>query len=78
MRMMASSTGSRVRARPAVPRTAQAIAPRRTSFGGGREVTRDGGYEFFELDDSVVNAEVSEVLRRFLPCVLPGRFGEDE
>ena len=46
--------------------------------GGGREATRDGGYEFYETDDSVVSAEVSDVLRRFLPRVFPGRFDEDE
>ena len=47
-------------------------------LGGGREATRDGGYEFYETDDSVVSAEVSDVLRRFLPRVFPGRFDEDE
>ena len=45
--------------------------------GGGREAKRDGKYEFYETDDSVVDAEVGEVLRRFLPSVFPGKFDSD-
>lgn len=43
-------------------------------LGGGREATQDGGYEFYEADDSVVNPEVGAVLRRFLPAIFPGKF----
>ena len=45
--------------------------------GGGREAKRDGKYEFYETDDSVVDAEVGEVLRKFLPSVFPGKFDSD-
>ncbi|EKM50832.1 uncharacterized protein PHACADRAFT_264345 [Phanerochaete carnosa HHB-10118-sp] len=45
-------------------------------LGGGREATQNGGYEFHEIDDSVVNPEVSTVLRRFLPAVFPDKFDE--
>ena len=33
-------------------------------------------HEFYETDDSVVNPEVSAVLRQFLPRVFPGKFDE--
>lgn len=46
-------------------------------LGGGREATKDRGYEFYEVDDSVVNPEVSGVLRKFLPAVFPGKFDEN-
>ena len=46
-------------------------------LGGGREATQDRGYEFYQVDDSVVNPEVGAVLRRFLPAVFPGKFEED-
>ena len=46
-------------------------------LGGGREATRDHGFEFYQVDDSVVNPEVGAVLRRFLPAVFPGKFDED-
>ena len=45
-------------------------------LGGGREATQGGGYEFYEVDDSVVNPEVGAVLRKFLPAVFPGKFDE--
>ncbi|EKM50830.1 uncharacterized protein PHACADRAFT_200761 [Phanerochaete carnosa HHB-10118-sp] len=45
-------------------------------LGGGREATKDSGYEFYETDDSVVNPEVGRVLRAFLPRVFPGKFDE--
>lgn len=45
-------------------------------LGGGREATKDRGYEFYDIDDSVVNSEVSGVLRKFLPAVFPGKFDE--
>jgi glycine/D-amino acid oxidase-like deaminating enzyme len=47
-------------------------------LGGGREATQDRGYEFYESDDSVVNAEVGAVLRQFLPAVFPGKFDSDK
>ncbi|GJE98599.1 FAD dependent oxidoreductase [Phanerochaete sordida] len=46
-------------------------------LGGGREATKDRGFEFYQADDSEVNPEVGAVLRRFLPVVFPGKFDED-
>lgn len=46
-------------------------------LGGGREVMKDGRYENYETDDSVVVPEVGAVLRKFLPAVFPGRFEEE-
>lgn len=46
-------------------------------LGGGREATKDRGFEFYQADDSVVNPEVGDALRRFLPVVFPGKFDEN-
>lgn len=43
-------------------------------LGGGREAAQGKGYEFYEVDDSVVNTDVGKVLRSFLPVVFPGKF----
>ena len=43
-------------------------------LGGGREAAKDGRFEFYTVDDSVVNESVGEVIRGFLPAVFPGRF----
>lgn len=45
--------------------------------GGGREAAQGKGYEFYEVDDSVVNTDVGKVLRSFLPVVFPGKFEND-
>ncbi|TDL26499.1 FAD dependent oxidoreductase [Rickenella mellea] len=42
-------------------------------LGGGREVTSPK-FELYEVDDSVVNKDISDVLRKFLPAVFPGKF----
>ena len=44
-------------------------------LGGGRE-TAVPQYELYEADDSVCSERVSGALRRFLPCVFPGKFEE--
>ncbi|KAI0091391.1 DAO-domain-containing protein [Irpex rosettiformis] len=43
-------------------------------LGGGREAAKNGKFEFYTVDDSVVNPEVGKVVRGFLPAVFPGRF----
>lgn len=43
-------------------------------LGGGTE--RAEGYGMYETDDSVLDEEISRVLRKFLPAVFPGRFEE--
>ncbi|KAI0940977.1 hypothetical protein AcV7_003206 [Taiwanofungus camphoratus] len=42
-------------------------------LGGGREVANPA-FELYVEDDSIVNSEVGEVLRKFLPSVFPGKF----
>lgn len=42
-------------------------------LGGGRETVKPR-YELYEVDDSVCNAEIGRIMRRFLPSVLPGRY----
>ena len=44
-------------------------------LGGGRE-SAGPSFETFESDDSVLNAKVGSILRRFLPAVFPGKYAE--
>ena len=46
-------------------------------LGGGREALREKGYGMYNTNDEVLDPEVSELLRRFLPTVLPGKFGTE-
>ena len=46
-------------------------------LGGAREATKGRGFEFYEVDDSVVHPEVSASLRKFLPAVFPAFFQPD-
>ncbi|CAL1713984.1 unnamed protein product [Somion occarium] len=41
-------------------------------LGGGREVKPQ--FQFYEIDDSIIDKEVGKALRAFLPAVFPGRF----
>ena len=44
-------------------------------LGGAREeATKDKGYEFYVTDDSVINPNISKILKKFLPAVFPGKF----
>ena len=45
-------------------------------LGGGREATKDTGYEYYETNDAAINENVSGVLRKFLPSVIPTVFPE--
>jgi glycine/D-amino acid oxidase-like deaminating enzyme len=45
-------------------------------LGGARE-TVNPRYELYEVDDSVCNEDVGRALRKFLPCVFPGKFEKD-
>lgn len=42
-------------------------------LGGGREAAAPK-FELYETDDSVINEDVSRVLKDFLPGLLPGRY----
>ncbi|CCL99502.1 uncharacterized protein FIBRA_01520 [Fibroporia radiculosa] len=44
-------------------------------LGGGREAATPA-YELYVADDSAVSADVSDVLRKFLPAVFPGKYEE--
>ena len=44
-------------------------------LGGGREVSSKS-FEFYEVDDSIVNPRIGKVLREFLPSVFPEYYEE--
>ena len=43
-------------------------------LGGGRETLKEKGYGMYETNDGVLDPEASELLRKFLPTVFPGKF----
>ncbi|KAJ6614127.1 hypothetical protein B0H10DRAFT_1950919 [Mycena sp. CBHHK59/15] len=45
--------------------------------GGGREVSWPG-FEYYQTDDSIVNHQVGDTLRKFLPSAFPGVFEKDQ
>lgn len=46
-------------------------------LGGGRE-HETGRFEYYQADDSGIDAKVGRALREFLPAVFPGKFVESE
>src|SRR5258708_17654227 len=47
-------------------------------LGGGREALRERGNGMYETDDTVLDPEASERLRKFLPTVFPEKFGTED
>jgi len=47
-------------------------------LGGGRETLREKGYGMYETNDEDLDPEASELLRKFLPTVFPGKFSTEE